>query len=79
MSLEKSLYLALGRSRLKANAVVQDKILCFVCAVKGVERTFASYYELQDHLYKDHDMNKDPAMEIFAKEKAAGSRTSSTH
>lgn len=54
--------------------MVQDKILCFVCSVKGVERTFASYYELQDHLYRDHDMNKDPAMEIFAKEKAAASK-----
>lgn len=49
--------------------MVQDKILCFVCSVKGVERTFSTYYELQDHLYRDHDMNKDPAMEIFAKEK----------
>jgi hypothetical protein len=49
--------------------MVQDKILCFACAVKGVERTFASYYDLQDHLYKDHDMNKDPAMENFVKEK----------
>jgi len=38
--------------------------------VKGVERTFATYYELQDHLYKDHDMTKDPAMEIFAKRKS---------
>lgn len=47
--------------------MVQDKILCFVCAVKGIERTFATYYELQDHLYKDHDMTKDPAMEIFNK------------
>jgi hypothetical protein len=49
--------------------MVQDKILCFVCSVKGIERTFATYYELQDHLYKDHDMSKDPAMEIFAKSK----------
>ena len=49
--------------------MVQDKILCFVCSVKGIERTFATYYELQDHLYKDHDMTKDPAMEIFAKSK----------
>jgi hypothetical protein len=51
--------------------MVQDKILCFVCSVKGIERTFATYYELQDHLYKDHDMNKDPAMEIFAKYRVA--------
>ena len=49
--------------------MVQDKILCFVCSVKGIERTFATYYELQDHLYKDHDMNRDPAMEIFRKSK----------
>jgi len=49
--------------------MVQDKILCFVCSVKGIERSFATYYELQDHLYKDHDMTKDPAMEIFAKSK----------
>ena len=49
--------------------MVQDKILCFVCSVKGIERTFATYYVLQDHLYKDHDMTKDPAMEIFAKSK----------
>jgi hypothetical protein len=51
--------------------MVQDKILCFVCSVKGIETTFATYYELQDHLYKDHDMNKDPAMEIFTKHKVA--------
>ena len=56
--------------------MVQDKILCFVCAVKGVERTFQSYYELQDHLYKDHDMNKDPAMEIFARERSTKTDTS---
>ena len=49
--------------------MVQDKILCFVCSVKGIETTFPTYYELQDHLYKDHDMNKDPAMEIFRKSK----------
>lgn len=47
--------------------VVKDKILCFVCAVKNIETTFNTYYELQDHLYKDHDMKKDPAMEIFNK------------
>ncbi len=50
--------------------MVQDKILCFVCSVKGVETTFASYYELQDHLYKEHDMSKDPAIEIFTKHKS---------
>jgi hypothetical protein len=46
--------------------------------VKGIERTFSGYYELQDHLYKDHDMNKDPAMEIFTKEKSLALRTSLT-
>ena len=54
--------------------MVQDKILCFVCSVKGIEKTFASYYELQDHLYKDHDMTKDPAMEIFNKSKNSTTR-----
>ena len=58
--------------------MVQDKILCFVCSVKGIETTFSSYYELQDHLYKDHDMNKDPAMENFEKEKAAASKNTVT-
>jgi len=46
---------------------VKDKILCFACAVKNIETTFNTYYELQDHLYKDHDMKKDPAMDIFNK------------
>jgi len=55
--------------------MVQDKILCFVCSVKGIERTFATYYELQDHLYKDHDMHRDPAMEIFIKSKGPVSKT----
>jgi hypothetical protein len=54
--------------------MVQDKILCFVCSVKGIERTFQTYYELQDHLYKDHDMTKDPAMEIFEKSKRSATR-----
>jgi hypothetical protein len=54
--------------------MVQDKILCFVCSVKGIERTFQTYYELQDHLYKDHDMTKDPAMEIFEKSKRSSTR-----
>ena len=58
--------------------MVQDKILCFVCSVKGIETTFSSYYELQDHLYKDHDMNKDPAMENFAREKSATSKSGAT-
>ena len=49
--------------------MVKDKILCFVCAVQNVERTFNTYYELQDHLYRDHDMKKDPAMDIFNKYK----------
>ena len=47
--------------------LVKDKILCFVCAVSNIERTFNTYYELQDHLYRDHDMKKDPAMDIFNK------------
>ena len=58
--------------------MVKDKILCFVCSVKGIETTFSSYYELQDHLYKDHDMNKDPAMENFTKEKASASKNTVT-
>lgn len=55
--------------------VVKDKILCFVCAVKNIETTFNTYYELQDHLYKDHDMKKDPAMEIFNKYRSSTSQT----
>ena len=58
--------------------MVKDKILCFVCSVKGIETTFSSYYELQDHLYKDHDMNKDPAMENFTREKASASKNTVT-
>jgi hypothetical protein len=58
--------------------MVQDKILCFVCSVKGTETTFATYYELQDHLYKDHDMTKDPAMEIFDKQKLSASKPAPT-
>jgi hypothetical protein len=49
---------------------MKDKILCFACAVKNIETTFNTYYELQDHLYKDHDMKKDPAMDIFNKYKS---------
>jgi len=58
-------------SRRWDSVVVKDKILCFVCAVKNIERTFNTYYELQDHLYRDHDMKKDPAMDIFNKYKPA--------
>lgn len=58
--------------------MVQDKILCFVCSVKGIERTFSTYYELQEHLYKDHDMTKDPAMESFAKEKTSAPKQAGT-
>jgi len=54
--------------------MVQDKILCFMCSVKGIERAFTTYYELQDHLYRDHDMTKDPAMEIFNKSKKSTTR-----
>lgn len=57
--------------------MVKDKILCFVCAVKNIERTFSTYYELQEHLYRDHDMKRDPAMDIFTKYKNAGTKTSS--
>jgi hypothetical protein len=47
----------------------KDKIVCFICSTRNIEKTFNSYYDLQDHLYKDHekDMKKDPAMEIFNK------------
>ena len=57
------------------SVVVKDKILCFVCAVKNIERTFNSYYELQEHLYRDHDMKKDPAMDIFNKYKNVETKT----
>ncbi len=53
---------------------MKDKILCFVCSVNNIERTFNTYYELQDHLYRDHDMKKDPAMDIFNKYKTTGAR-----
>ncbi len=49
--------------------MVKDTIKCFMCSVKGIEKTFNSYGELQDHLYKDHDMHRDPAMELFSKPK----------
>jgi hypothetical protein len=58
--------------------MVKDKILCFACAVKNIETTFNTYYELQDHLYKDHDMKKDPAMDIFNKYKTTNIRDSAT-
>jgi hypothetical protein len=61
--------------RVGDSTVVKDKILCFVCAVKNIERTFSTYYELQDHLYRDHDMKKDPAMEIFNKYKNTETKT----
>ena len=38
--------------------------------MKNIERTFNTYYELQEHLYGDHDMKKDPAMDIFNKYKS---------
>jgi hypothetical protein len=58
--------------------MVKDKILCFICSTRNIERTFNTYYELQDHLYKDHekDMKKDPAMEIFNKYKQKDSASS---
>ena len=56
--------------------VVKDKILCFACAVKNIETTFNTYYELQDHLYRDHDMKKDPAMDIFNKYRTQVNTTS---
>src|SRR5204862_7811500 len=55
--------------------LVKAKILWFVCAVKNIERTFNTYYELQEHLYRDHDMKKDPAMDIFNKYKPAVAKT----
>ena len=57
--------------------MVKDTIKCFMCSVKGIERTFNTYSELQDHLYKDHDVHKDPAMEQFNKHKPAGSTAGS--
>jgi len=54
--------------------MVKDKILCFVCSVKNIERTFNTYYELQEHLYRDHDMKKDPAMDIFNKYKSMAAK-----
>ena len=51
--------------------MVKDKIICFICSTRNIERSFNTYYELQDHLYKDHelDMKRDPAMETFNKYK----------
>ena len=57
---------------------MKDKILCFVCSVNNIERTFTTYYELQDHLYRDHDMKKDPAMDIFNKYKTTQARDQTT-
>ena len=45
--------------------MVKEVIKCFMLAVKGVEKTFNSYGEFQDHLYRDHDVHKDPAMDIY--------------
>ena len=45
---------------------------------RNIETTFNTYYELQDHLYKDHDMKKDPAMDIFNKYKTTNIRDSAT-
>ena len=49
--------------------MVKDVVKCFMCSVKGIEHTFNSYEEFQVHLYRDHDVHKDPAMEIFNKYK----------
>jgi hypothetical protein len=57
-----------------SRTTMKDKILCFACAVKNIETTFNTYYELQDHLYRDHDMKKDPAMDIFNKYKTSTSQ-----
>ena len=62
-------------ARRRESALVKDKILCFVCAVNNIERTFNTYYELQEHLYRDHDMKRDPAMDIFNKYKPAVAKT----
>ncbi len=43
--------------------------------MKNIERTFNTYYELQEHLYRDHDMKKDPAMDIFNKYKPGAAET----
>ncbi len=57
---------------------MKDKILCFACAVKNIETTFNTYYDLQDHLYRDHDMKKDPAMDIFNKYKTTMTKDQTT-
>jgi len=51
--------------------MVKDVVKCFMCSIKGIERNFNTYDEFQDHLYRDHDMHKDPAMEIYNKYKAS--------
>jgi hypothetical protein len=58
--------------------MVKDKILCFACAVRNIETTFNTYFELQDHLYKDHDMKKDPAMDIFNRYKTTTTQDQTT-
>jgi len=50
--------------------MVKDVVKCFMCSIKGIERTFNTYDEFQDHLYRDHDMHKDPAMEIYNRSKS---------
>jgi len=49
-----------------------------MCSVKGIERTFKSYEDFQIHLYKDHDVHKDPAMDIFNKYKTPDPTKEST-
>lgn len=49
--------------------MVKDIIKCFVCATMGTEKLFSSYQELAKHLYSEHDMKKDPMMDIFVKYK----------
>ncbi len=58
--------------------MVKDVVKCFMCSVKGVEKTFNSYDEFQDHLYRDHDMHKDPAMDIYNKYKAGVAKADTT-
>ena len=55
--------------------MVKDVVKCFMCSVKGIEKTFNTYDEFQDHLYRDHDMHKDPAMDIYNKYKASNAKT----
>ena len=77
VSWESSLFILVNTSIDLSCALVKDKILCFACAVKNIETTFNTYYELQDHLYRDHDMKKDPAMDIFNKYKTTTTQDNS--